>query len=688
MRRPSSKPAAPAASGSGSYRPALDGVRAAAVFAVIAYHVSEGMGGSAFGNTLNTLSRGGFLGVDIFFVLSGYLITTLLLRERFSTGRLRLGTFWLRRARRLLPALLLLLAVTAIATALATPALEATGRRDDMLATLFYFANWHFIATDASYFAGFLEATPLRHMWSLAIEEQFYLLWPIALLGSLYLARGRPRVLLISIVTATLASTLLMAFNYEPGFPSTAYFGTLSHAAPLLIGSGLAVLINSRPQLLSGSTPRRIAAVASPLVFALLFAVLITFDDQGALYYGGGLALFALTVAAALWIVEALPRSLPARLLSLRAVVWVGVISYGLYLWHWPVLLWIGAPEGISLGAAALIVAVTFAVAALSFYLVERPVREQRVPGIRTSRRRMVLAFAAAFLVVSLAASGAPRLSQSSALGSQVDDTSDIPCAPGSPGFNNPAPGNDWAWCQTVAPSGDDSPVIASVGDSTATALTPGLSALATERGWGYVQAGQHSCSLLPTPFLADPTDVQGIAVARACARNVSQVLRGVRRDFDPAVWIVSDHVLSFSSLTADDTPIPPGTPELDQRVTEQMTSRLNELSARGEQVVVLEILPLGPPVECAGIPSDECDFESYAEEAAHANELLREAAAAAERKPILVSVEDVVCPDGQCLVSSDETLIRPDGTHYTGSFSKTIAPEIIRRAQARGLQL
>jgi peptidoglycan/LPS O-acetylase OafA/YrhL len=182
------------------YRPALDGVRAIAVLAVIVYH-------------LNTHLPGGFLGVDVFFVLSGYLITTLLLRELAATGSVRLSQFWARRARRLLPAVLLLLAVVAIVVARSAPLSTLAARRDDMLSTLLYVANWHFIASDQSYFTIYTGASPLRHMWSLAIEEQFYLLWPLLLLGAWRLFGGSRRLLLWLIGAGIAVSTLAMVLR-------------------------------------------------------------------------------------------------------------------------------------------------------------------------------------------------------------------------------------------------------------------------------------------------------------------------------------------------------------------------------------------------------------------------------------------------------------------------------------------
>ena len=183
-------------------------------------------------------ARGGFLGVDLFFVLSGYLITTLLLREWDSTSRIALDRFWSARARRLLPALFLMMTAVAAYGALLAPDSTLHRLRWDGLATLAYVANWRFVASHASYFELFSDPSPLTHMWSLGIEEQFYLVWPLVLLGALRLARGRLWPILVGVVLAALASATAMAMIYQPGQdPSRIYYGTDTRAQALLIGA-------------------------------------------------------------------------------------------------------------------------------------------------------------------------------------------------------------------------------------------------------------------------------------------------------------------------------------------------------------------------------------------------------------------------------------------------------------------
>src|SRR3954452_6670592 len=222
----------PAATFRLGYIPGLDGLRGIAVIAVLLFH-----GGV-------TWATGGFLGVDMFFVLSGFLITSLLLEERWRTGTIGLSHFWSRRARRLLPALLLLLAaMAAYATWVPTDTPLGALRRD-VLATLAYVSNWHFILDGGSYFARNAPPSPLRHTWSLAIEEQFYVLWPLLFIA---VARGKHRLtkLAVFIGVGIAASIGAMAYLYHPGADSSrVYYGTDTRAHVILIGCGLAVLLS------------------------------------------------------------------------------------------------------------------------------------------------------------------------------------------------------------------------------------------------------------------------------------------------------------------------------------------------------------------------------------------------------------------------------------------------------------
>ena len=217
------------------YRPALDGLRALAVGAVVAYHL-DGHG-----------LRGGFLGVDTFFVLSGFLITSLLLVELERTRGVALVAFWGRRLRRLLPALLGVVAAVGVYAWLFAPSMERASLRGDSVAGLLYVANWRFVASGQSYFDLFSAPSPLRHLWSLAIEEQFYLVWPLVVLGAAAIVGWRASLarIVVGLIAAigAVASIVAMARLYDASDPSRAYYGTDARVHTILIGCLLAVVV-------------------------------------------------------------------------------------------------------------------------------------------------------------------------------------------------------------------------------------------------------------------------------------------------------------------------------------------------------------------------------------------------------------------------------------------------------------
>ena len=219
------RPGPPTPESTFGYHAALDGLRAIAVLSVIAYHDNYAW------------AKGGFLGVDMFFVLSGFLITTLLVLEFRRAATIHLAAFWARRARRLLPALFVVLVFVAIYNHYAVLPWERNGVRNDMFASLFYVANWRFIFDQQGYFQLFSAASPLRHMWSLAIEEQYYLVWPLIVLACLRLGRGSTRLLAWVCALGAIASIVSMQLRFHPGDPSAAYYATDARAHSILIGA-------------------------------------------------------------------------------------------------------------------------------------------------------------------------------------------------------------------------------------------------------------------------------------------------------------------------------------------------------------------------------------------------------------------------------------------------------------------
>jgi peptidoglycan/LPS O-acetylase OafA/YrhL len=393
-RAPADEGAVPHAPGF-SYKPALDGLRAVAVLAVIAYHFGAGW------------APGGFLGVDLFFVLSGYLITSLLVIEWGRSTTIHLVAFWARRARRLLPALFLVLGAVAIWAALAAHTDQLDSIRSDSIWSLFYGANWHLINTAQSYFAMATGASPLRHMWSLAIEEQFYLVWPLIAYACLKLAHGKRWLLATVCVAGIAGSAIWMAQLFDHVDQSRAYYGTDSRAAQLLVGALLAlVLLHWSPKGRVQTWALQVLGAAGAVACFWFF---LDVDDAAAQMYRGGFLLFAVAAAAVIAAVVQGHRSPLHRALALRPVVWIGSISYGLYLWHWPIVVAV-TPDTLGRGGrelSAVRLALTFGIAALSFYLVEKPIRYGTWSRGRTGIALAAAGGVATAVVIVVATSGA-----------------------------------------------------------------------------------------------------------------------------------------------------------------------------------------------------------------------------------------------------------------------------------------
>ncbi len=327
--------------------PALDGIRALAVLAVLAYHLNL------------SWAHGGYLGVDLFFTLSGFLITSLLLEERLAEGKISAPAFWARRTRRLLPALFVLLIAVMTAALIVTRffphsglPINMLGLRGDALATLFYVANWHFIATGQSYFAQFNAPSLLEHSWSLAIEEQFYVVWPVlVMLLFSFAKRSWRRIGLCISLAAALGSSLLMALLYHQGQdPMRAYFGTDSHAMGLLLGASLAFLTAGIAQ--TGLSRRWIALGAWVGMIGLGIAMVIAgnaHQQPQPWMFRGGFALAAVFGVLVLNDARQHEQSSLSKLLSIRPLRYIGAISYGVYLYHWPIFV-LMTPERMGFG--------------------------------------------------------------------------------------------------------------------------------------------------------------------------------------------------------------------------------------------------------------------------------------------------------------------------------------------------
>jgi peptidoglycan/LPS O-acetylase OafA/YrhL len=396
--------------------PALDGLRAVAVALVLAEHGGiPGVGG-------------GFLGVDIFFVLSGFLITSLLFDELGRSGRIEVSGFWIRRARRLLPALVLMVLTVGIARNL-LPQEAVVGLRDDAIAAFVWMANWRFVAQKTDYFTQGATPSPLQHTWSLAVEEQYYFVWPLVLIAvavllavwarhyRLWATLGGVRFIVFVIATlGATASAAAVIVSSSDTLRDRIYFGTDTRAQALLTGTAASALLVrdwsalNRGRCVIRSRRGRWGARVLPVIGLAALAAGAHYATGGVREFREGL-LAAVAVAAVLVIAPVAldQRGAVARVLAWRPLVWLGAISYGVYLWHWPIFLALnGERTGWSgwrlFGIRCL---VTMAAAAASWWLVERPIRRWRpvwVPLLPLAGATVATAAAVTVLVVPVGA--------------------------------------------------------------------------------------------------------------------------------------------------------------------------------------------------------------------------------------------------------------------------------------------
>jgi peptidoglycan/LPS O-acetylase OafA/YrhL len=361
------------------YMPGMDGLRAIAVIGVILYHLNI------------PWFLGGFSGVTVFFVLSGYLITDILIDEWNQTNKIDYVRFMIRRFRRLAPALLTMIFIVTILVIFTNhPSFEKL--RSDFLPSLLYVTNWWYIFHEVSYFDSFGPSSPLTHIWSLGIEEQFYLIWPLLVIVVFTFIKSK-RLRVFVILAGVVISAWLMAFLYIPGEdPSRVYYGTDTRAFSLLLGAALAFVWPS--QRLSKTLPRHASWVLEVLGItglSLLFIMFMITTEFDTFHYQGGMLLLSIIttlVVAAL----AHPASKLGRWLSVKPLRWIGVRSYGIYLWHYPIII-LTTPiintDGLNIWRITLQIGATFIISALSYRFVETPIRTGRIKFTLTAYRKL-----------------------------------------------------------------------------------------------------------------------------------------------------------------------------------------------------------------------------------------------------------------------------------------------------------
>ena len=655
----------------------LDGLRALALLIIMGYHFGVGA------------LQGGFFSLDIFYVLSGYLITGLLLGEWATKARIALGAFWARRARRLLPALCVLLVVVALVVRFAEPAGLYPDFRMSALSALFYFSNWWQIAASGNYFVATGAPSPLTHTWSLAVEEQFYLVWPLVVLAVLTLAkrsgRGIEALLGVSAV-GVVASAVTMAVRYHPGANITRlYFGTDTHAQSILVGATLACVLTliQRRRGEVGMAPEARSTRVRTMLFALGLVGLagtlaLTYEMTGteAFDYRGGFLLSALSAAAIVTSVVTVPRSLLGRFLSLRLMVWMGTVSYGAYLWHYPVFIELNAARTGLHGPALLVArfAATFALAAASWYLVERPVMEGRFWRSVQAIGPAVVAIGVTVAVVvvgavtpSLADAAITQSATTQSAGGQVTGHGSTPRTSASRSTSSVTPDGvalPAALHTALARTGafGSAPVrLLVLGDSLAITLSVGL-AQGSRQAYGVdvIDQGVFGCDLDTVPAYAAGTLTTPFTTCRHAASLWADEIANEHPDAVLVLlgrWSLTDRVVGGQRVHI-------GQPAEDARLLAQYTAGLRSLTNDGVPVELLTVPCFGSPVTA---PDGSIWPEDQPQRVTALNRILGNAARAAGPKVTVVDLNGLLCPKGQFhSVIHGVTVRWADGIHIT----------------------
>ena len=676
---------------------ALDGLRALAVGGVLLFH-----GGVSW-------AQGGFLGVDLFFVLSGFLITGLLLEEFATHGRVRLGAFFARRARRLLPALYLMLAVVVGVIATSAGGLSR-GLRDDALSTLTDLANWRFAGERFGYFEQQSGPSPLEHMWSLAIEAQFYLVWPLLLVLALVLSRGRRRLIGVLAGLGVLASAIGTAVAVELGVSTRVlYLRSDSRAQALLMGALLAVVLGQarvragwRRWVHLGTW--EVVGLAALAATGLLWTVA---RDEPWLY-SWGLIASSTAAAALIAAVSSSPRGLLARGLSVPPLVWLGRISYGVYLWHWPVDLAL-TTERTELHGPWLLAArlsATVLLAAASWWLVETPVSRARlepfvaVPLATLTASASALILASAYVLAPVQAGEAfARASTPVAVAPVVLPVKVSALAP--PWFTrltrtprlvahhapravpkpSPTPRPTVAPTRAPAPRPAPSPTpkpapkhltrVTILGDSVAQSIARGLEPVDTYYGTNVIDRGILGCGIaVPQRYKFRG---QVYTTAHECNDWEQTWAADIARDRPKvALVVVGRHEVWDGELGGRWTHI--GDPEFDAYLEDQLDKTIEIASARGARVA----MATSPYFHGPEAPDGSTYPENLTKRVDLFNAMVRAAVARHSKVAFLVDLGHKACPYGHYSSTVDGVRIRDDGVHFTSNGGRWLAPWLL----------
>jgi peptidoglycan/LPS O-acetylase OafA/YrhL len=643
--------------------PALDGLRGLAVAAVVAFHVG--------------VLKGGWLGVDLFFVLSGYLISRLLFVEYTAKGRIDLKQFWGRRARRLLPALLCVIMAVAIAERVRGRLVGPAGGRWDMVGALTYTSNWLRLRGGVGYWSRFGPPSLLEHFWSLAIEEQFYLVWPLVMLGIARVKRGISTLVLLTF-TLVAGGWSLLLFQHTID-ASRVYMGTDTRAVALLAGATIASLAEWRPRWL-----RAFRALA-PIGLVGLLVAMARMQGTRLITYRGGL--LACTLAATVLIAGVATGSSPfARHLSTQPLRWLGSRSYGIYLWHWPILVGFGVAGHAHkpLHRIVLGVIISLAVAEVSYRVVEMPIRRRGLAAFGwhptlpvlgatmtgaaiaiiafpiAQPRRVVVAPTTATSSTTLATTPTPT----TATPTTTISTATVLAAPDpttsitTSSTTTPTTASATTTAATVARPSDHPARVLMVGDSVGWNLAEEM--VKDQQALGLVARNGAVAGCPPSyTQLKRRSDAGSVPLVfnQECADAVAAYPE-LTAEFKPDVTFVV-----FGASLLDQNEIEPGVwsrpcePMFDDWYRSTLIKMVDALSAGGGRVVLVsQAYYRGEATERAAINDVQVDCE---------NAVARSVAQSSDGQALLANLGAWACPTTTCLRDRDGVELRPDGTHF-----------------------
>ncbi|MBA8990047.1 peptidoglycan/LPS O-acetylase OafA/YrhL [Curtobacterium pusillum] len=659
-------------------------LRAFAVLAVITYHFWP------------FRLPGGFVGVDVFFVISGYLICGHLFDELLRTGTIRLAHFWARRGKRLLPAALTVIVVTALGTLLLLPRTvwETTFRQ--LAASAVYVQNWSLAADSVDYLAADNAPTSVQHFWSLSVEEQFYIVVPLLVLVVALVLRRRSRRTVLKTVLTMIALITVGSFVlsvYQTAMtPGPAYFSTLTRAWEF----GAGALIAAVPAKFSGQPVARWIAVILGVVGLGASLVVISPEDP----FPGSIAALPVIATALLLAARSVPSATGLLGVGTQLGVGVGDRSYSLYLWHWPALVFAHALLGEEISwRTKLVLLVAVAIAAeLSFRFVETPLRRRRV-----QRHRQAYAFAAASLVAALVVAvplqASANMLESSRMqdvqraqaraaaatacfgaaamvgGAHCDqDLGDLTPSPEAAPEDIPAAYSNRCHATTngdttnVCQLGDGPRRVALIGDSHALSWEPALEAVAKQRGWTIDAYTKSACPLTTAPTTNGDASIRASCVAW---RQIMQEKIAAAKPYDLVITAASATAARFRS---------------NDEAIAGYREVWAPMAARGAQIVVLQDTPRAPEgaLDCLAQPDSAVRGCSLPRDQAFPSPDLMAAAAAAGHATVL-DFNKYLCDDEWCPTAIGGVVVYRDTHHMTTTFSRTLAPYVSKAFASLG---